>query len=1306
MQPASPSIDSQSGTWTPAAGLHLHWQLPDALATQRKYPGSDIASFPKVPNRWLIILSTKTGEDWQQANSWVVESDYLHAAPQGNPQPCTSGTISFPIAPPDQLIDILNATPPPPTWDNGPTPQDVADYPFYYQAPFRCMGRKTPLSAWQADTAQHEYLPTYNPTGLTAVGYGHPLFSAIYSNCSSVFGCHDPASDGVYPRRYDVIGWYDDPANDCMTYFQDIPGQSDPWKALKSEYHWTADTNDTTVPSLSVYWARVDLPATLSVKLPSAAVNVTVGNTTTEALSAYLADSMGTDSAAQQVIEEQLEAVGMQAQLNSESIDLAARFEELRHDKAFKKIHGGSLWSVRLRHTSGQASTPSQEATLPAGLAHLIDQLNSVQHGYDNAWNQIETLQQRAFADWYRYASKLAEDDPALPELTDILAYSRASVLQPLQTLAAATGSVAFGKDAAGHIVATATDAGFGPGIVVQYTTAQALVRAVQTLSAKLAAYNASPSITTASLEYYLVRKAAPRFYQPTDPAVVLDGPAITAMQRNGPRNQLGCAVLDGVTIPQPSGLTGVLRSQGVLAGPFQTITSEIETLAAAGGAGFKTQTIQPWNPVFLAWQATIWPETGGTGENATQTAVEYDPDYLGQTYAFDVDACDMKIKVQPSQLKSQETAENYYGRAILTSHAPTRLRLSVTDYLMGLTLYALKQGGLRGQTIDAETDYQYDTNLFAWTASYFETPAYSGTLADPSTLSAEALAEQQNEVSVWLKAQYPFRLQQPGEPVLIDLSALSAGWSGARPMLGDGGVLTTLQNLTASEQIQDPVAAMVNAYLSTGSGLLAQALSGFNDALLTRQRDMQLPVWDYRTMMDADAQGFARDIALSLGADRTAPRPDTSFLPFRAGLMQIPSGGLTLVDSFGQYLPLTFTSVSKSQRMTLLDNLAASVSDPTDIATAEENSDYIYLPPRLVQETRLNFRWLAADQGNAGGSGDEVEMNDHPATTPVCGWLLPNNLDGSLAVYSTNGLALGSLTPATDPAFAITWQPAPGLTRRLQEQAIANPHLNALVSALMQYGSTGGSTVWDGFLASINTALRHIDPKNFAEHEALALLIGRPMAVVRATLGLQLKGMPAVDNSAAAFTYDQTNNMFTRLTNGFDAVTVPIRLGEAKQLDDGLVSYWLEDGRGGFTGGPHFPELEQQGRAAEALSLSVSDPAVKLTMLLDPRGCVHATTGILPVKTLTIPSDQYAKSLRALSISFLTAPVIAPLDGIELPLPTESGYGWSWLDQPASANWKRIADIAPASRYPKYAKQRIVEGWLQLSPQARKSSS
>ena len=89
-----------------------------------------------------------------------------------------------------------------------------------------------------------------------------------------------------------------------------------------------------------------------------------------------------------------------------------------------------------------------------------------------------------------------------------------------------------------------------------------------------------------------------------------------------------------------------------------------------------------------------------------------------------------------------------------------------------------------------------------------------------------------------------------------------------------------------------------------------------------------------------------------------------------------------------------------------------------------EKSDNITYLPPRFSPPARLNFRWLATLSGQNGV--EEVEMNSAPATTPICGWLLPNHFDNSLMVYDNTGQALGSINTLAE------WMPAPGGRNRI----------------------------------------------------------------------------------------------------------------------------------------------------------------------------------------------------------------------------------------------------------------------------------
>ena len=118
-------------------------------------------------------------------------------------------------------------------------------------------------------------------------------------------------------------------------------------------------------------------------------------------------------------------------------------------------------------------------------------------------------------------------------------------------------------------------------------------------------------------------------------------------------------------------------------------------------------------------------------------------------------------------------------------------------------------------------------------------------------------------------------------------------------------------------------------------------------------------------------------------------------------------------------------------------------------------------------------------------------------------------------------------------------------------------------------------------------------------------------------------------------------------------------------------MGYWLEDSDGNLGSTFYAPESDSGGtgiksHADDPLNLlqSVGAAPQILTMLVDPRGVVHATSGILPTKVIDIPPDQYAAALQAIEITFLSTPILARQGEINLPLPTEPGYSWSWVEK------------------------------------------
>ncbi|MCB0584376.1 MAG: hypothetical protein KDD06_03485, partial [Phaeodactylibacter sp.] len=384
-------------------------------------------------------------------------------------------------------------------------------------------------------------------------------------------------------------------------------------------------------------------------------------------------------------------------------------------------------------------------------------------------------------------------------------------------------------------------------------------------------------------------------------------------------------------------------------------------------------------------------------------------------------------------------------------------------------------------------------------------------------------------------------------------------------------------------------------------------------------------------------------------------------------------------------------------------------------------------LRPRFTQPARLNFRWLSAH--TAPQAKNLVEMNSHPATSPVCGWLLPNNLDNSLMVYQQDGQALGYIDEAGK------WHVFPGQEAPLQPENISNLHLRKMVQRLIDAGSI------PDFISVLDTALDNIQADNNGQHDGLALLMGRPIALVRASISLEHRGKDPVCQNNRIFRTDlgrfadarKAGNgavaagSFQRNSFKADQVKIPLRLGEYRQLNDGLIGYWVDaapsealpqgakgdtffapqsfDPKKGKPSGNIMTHDENGGAFLFSLTIGQAQP-LEVSMLLDPRGCVHANCGILPVKNINIPPDQYQQALSKIEIAFLTTPILTLPGRLHVSLPNEPGYGWSWVEKDGAA-WKtisttgtvRLADVQGLVSKPSDAgplwQELIAKGWL-----------
>ncbi|MGH9938695.1 MAG: hypothetical protein ACREAM_20840, partial [Blastocatellia bacterium] len=734
---------------------------------------------------------------------------------------------------------------------------------------------------------------------------------------------------------------------------------------------------------------------------------------------------------------------------------------------------------------------------------------------------------------------------------------------------------------------------------------------------------------------YAIQSRPAPRYWRSNEPALLIVDETVEPTKRHGQDGRL-----------HPDGLLAcqvLAVANAAVENNFPAIRDEIGKYQPGSNQeriGFDAWTEQPWNPFALEWSVELFPRQ--EQNNLDPEDRDYHPDFITTNYQLEEGAADLTLR--PGQEEYEKAASIYSGASFLTPHAKLQL---------------------------------------------------------------------QNQIEAFLK-----RRQPPGpnekDPVADAIRKVS-------------------------EKLNDP-----------GFHAMAQTLNGFNEALLMSTQTLQLPIAD--PLGFDDARPFTEAVRDAVGnQNRSAPQPLDDFNPIRAGVLKILD--LRLVDTFGR----TQTLALKDERVIV-----------TEVMSAPRARRLISLPPRLVQPARLNFRWLSADRGDA-TTADEAEMNEHPATTPVCGWLIPNNLDGSLMAHDNAGRPLGSINQLGQ------WSPAPGV-RPITVAEIKNLHLRTLVNHLINQGQG----YFEDFLTALEGALENIDPESFAQHEAMALLMGRPIAVVRATLNLELRGLPAINQDWNVFRLDVERDLQSEASSGarpalrhtdeFTKVRFPIRLGDERQLNDGLVGYWKEvwsaDGKtyvyennrfyvhacdtarvlktdlgavpisaaqktalagllqnseglvkrhsflARFADGDALwqllcdkgviADLERDPRIRYAadepeLFQAVDSPPQKLTMLVDPRGGVHATSGVLPTKAIRIPPDQYAEALRSLAITFLSAPIVTAQGKINLPLPAEPGYAWSWLAK-SGDEWAS-SEIGPVNLQATWSgQQEIREGWLRLT--------
>jgi hypothetical protein len=362
----------------------------------------------------------------------------------------------------------------------------------------------------------------------------------------------------------------------------------------------------------------------------------------------------------------------------------------------------------------------------------------------------------------------------------------------------------------------------------------------------------------------------------------------------------------------------------------------------------------------------------------------------------------------------------------------------------------------------------------------------------------------------------------------------------------------------------------------------------------------------------------------------------------------------------------------------------------------------------------------------DAASTEDRKPSNSSDATSPICGWILPNHLDESVLVFDAKGNSLGEvLKIERDSGPGLRWDAAPGTDAPFGAlPRIENRHLAAMINALVARGAKGTEAL-DQLLDLIDVTLWSTDPLGSPTDGNLSVLIGRPIALVRASAAFRFDGLPAYDQRWA-----QTGKNDTA---GFQNVKFPLRIGDLAVPGNGALGYFVADAydvcyamygfkppmgsvRRAMSRRRPDPraalrEVLEGKRLVETtandyvvtdhlVQAAPSDPSTLLTILVDPRGWIPAVTATSPVQYQWLPNGPVETARTKMAASFRMGPLLIDPNRVQLPLPAATPGKWSWIERTGVTFWREQGPLEPLQNDGEIPSvpATIREGWLKLA--------
>lgn len=1279
-------------------GVYLHWALPDGLTHGIAGENGDPPEFPLIPNRWLVVRLEDHNDGRTidlKSRAWIVESD--------------------------TVTDERGAVP----WPRMTVGDDGAVKDYYVG-----VGKRFDADQWPGETDSDR-------VEITACGYGDPAFAAYYPACRGILGFHDrdlekdlaDSQNGV-TLSYFVVGWYSDPSLDPLnralkektiahlnsfleekkwTYpgfekaaetvkdAEDLEGRINEAKGMASrlekrrnefaglspEHSHIAQIKNTldigksalekeiaeqeTTHRNLLKWIKDyehELPGHIlchgiisEIKWKGALAQypggvprgkpfrLAVGNTAVEALGALFNELLGSD------LVQLLQA--FQYDLLSE-LDRPGGWEAIAHkvfERTFRPLAHGSRWELTQKEPDEldeeglppKSDSPVEKTPpIPGEIRRLLEILNQRQREINRLKRQRDSTKSELYAAWYKQVLNVNAEEPAIRE---------SGLKRQIDSL-------------------TEQIKGLNRSISESENVIKGQLQGPEweQLLAELA--NFCPDWKAQKLD-------EPRFWQPNDPVVLMEGEAFKRSSRHG---EDGAYRSDGKLLCRVSG-------QGISALKL-TIPEPVKDQPVEFEPGDLDQWCRPFaklDPSSLpppvpdlfreALFLTIDPKRALA---IAVAAYEKNADGLSEEYRDEVNVFRDLLQEYLKQVRKDARE----SRAVRPD-----LKLVLKDRQSGIEGVFEFVGEFPSPVVENRWQKNPWLPLFlqwqvSWSPGHVDVQRESGSweLTGPGTDRAE------NEDGRDIPESEEFIYN--GTTIL----APSAAWSFGERLREHN--LNLESRSPELDGLQTAVSSM---------NILCQSLGGLTEQFLMRKARLELKPMDPGNGSHGPRLSAIADLVDDI--DWLSPLTDENkqLFPLRSGQLKLEK--LMIIDAFGQFLEL--------------DDKDGNFSRPLLPESLEGFNGYIRLELRLAQPARLSIQWPAADLNMEAPAKDPTQAVAE-VHNPVCGWIIPNFFDCGLMIYDARGHALGALQAVQKKSWdddeneddngieSFHWIDMPGsdtffFGRRPDIELdplgkYANWHLRGFVNGLLSLTGESGPAFRE-LLRNMDRSITAAGGSGQGQNPNLALLIGKPLALVRACLHLELDGLAACDQN--------WDSLHKRQTGGIESVNFQIRLGDRRRWhdtwigEDGLVGFFQDQDYSRF-----YPAsgLEMEGRDdaynrfGYAPTLSIDQP-LDLTLLLDPSRGVCADAGILPRRLFMLPYGDITETLENKEVVFFTGPLISTDAEIRMPQPSDAYGQWSWSHHPAVEVWCE----EPITDYQKQQGQffdqslQISEGWLKL---------